>query len=78
MFAEAQHGEWGLPRGGGSGHRGEKATQDAKTDHWTKRDSMQELEADRDTSLSANSGHNALNFCNFGIAAFVQVTKRTE
>ena len=30
------------------------------------------------TSLSTNSGHNARNFCNFGVSAFVQVTKQTE
>jgi hypothetical protein len=31
-----------------------------------------------DTSLSTNSGHNGRNFCNFGVSAFVQVTKQTE
>jgi hypothetical protein len=30
------------------------------------------------TSLSTNSGHNARNFCNFGVSAFAQVTKQTE
>ncbi len=30
------------------------------------------------TSLSTNSGHNARNFCNFGVAAFGQLTKQTE
>jgi hypothetical protein len=30
------------------------------------------------SSLSTNSGHNGRNFCNFGVSAFVQVTKQTE
>ncbi len=30
------------------------------------------------TRPSANSGHNAHNFCNFGVATLVQVTKWTE
>jgi hypothetical protein len=29
-------------------------------------------------TLSTNSGHNARNFCNFGVSAFVQVTKQTK